>query len=446
MFDILPPKGYGQRNPEVTIYPEGAFPDIPTVQTEYLPQEDIVAPAADIRERGAFLLNALESLSDASKLAGLSKGVQTSRRKQIKSSIKGHFEGTIEGAAFKERKDVMRAKDSFREAYNLGREEPASDIDIDFTDAFHQFSQKYGVGANPEETLRKSHNRTALKKVLKKIVTIPGDMQTSTYKAIPELGSPEPAVALTPELAQTKDKLLGLRDDQRAGFLPTTHTEKNQAFELLDYMDNPKYPKGVDQRLTEIFMHQQILANKKGLKGRDILNYGQEAVTSVVNEWGDYLKSAIASHAELATLKEQLDSGINPHISTIEATEPEDNQTFDYNGLVRFVNLKSLRDGQAFAFDPLKTKQDRSVVHSDKNKIIEDGYTATGSVVEIQNFIDDVAQQLTVKESRAILNEALEDQAARRIFWYRALSAVNEEGFKEAAQKALRGAMEPAKA
>lgn len=242
---------------------------------------------------------------------------------------------------------------------------------------------------------------------------------------------------LEPELARTKDKLIGLRDDSRAGFLPTTHTEKNQAFELLDYMSTKEGP---TKRLYEIFRHQQKDGIKKGLKRNDIYTYSIDAVRAVTQEWGDHLHNAMKSHDELVRLKDLLDSGINPRISTMEAVEDEADQQYDYNTLVRFTNLKSLRDGAAFAFDPLRTRQDRSILHPDKNKIVEDVHTAVGSTIEIQHFVDEVAAELSVKDSRQLVHEAIADQAARRLFWYRALKAVvdyEEDGFQEQARRAL---------
>jgi hypothetical protein len=243
------------------------------------------------------------------------------------------------------------------------------------------------------------------------------------------------------EVASTKEKLIGLRDDSRAGFLPTTHTEKNQAFEILDYADNPQYPTSINKRLDEIFRHQQKIAEGKNIQGREKYTYAIDSVRSVVNEWSDHLQEAIRTHAELTKLKELLESGISPHINLVEATEPDGEQTFDYNVLVQYVDLKKFRDGQTFSFDPLKTKEDRSIIHDTKNKIIENQYTAFGSLIEIQEFIDAAAEKLSVKDGRQLVEEALSDQAARRLFWYRALKAVDQQGFKEIAERALDEAM-----
>lgn len=254
-------------------------------------------------------------------------------------------------------------------------------------------------------------------------------------------------IVLEPELAETKDKLIGLRDDSRAGFIPTTHREKSQAFELLDYLDPVKYPTGVNQRLDEIARHQQKVAQHPdyghNLRGKAVYEFSQDAVRSVIHEWGDHLQSAIVSHGKLQVLKEFLDSGINPRISVGEAATTDYDEQFEYTELVRFINLKSLRDGKAIAFDPLRTKEDRTIMHPHKNKIIEDVHTAKGSSEEIKVYIDEVAHELSVKDGRHLLDEALNDQANRRIFWYRILKGVNEEGFQDKAEDALKSAGVP---
>lgn len=450
MFDVVTTElGLGRRGTELQPHPEGTFPS-DTIPEPINPE--IVAPAADTRERAKFLLSSLGHLAQASMRAGLEKAVQTPEKGRIKKSIedKGdHFEGTLEGARFTKAQEMKRAKADFRRAYSLGSDQLVDNQDPELNIAFAEFSQKYGVGANPELTEKKSARRNQLRKSLTKIAAIEGEFKPQTYTLIPEVPAPNTPekTLLIPELADTKRKLIGLRDDSRAAFLPTTHTEKNQAFEVLDYLDTTKYPTGVNQRLDEIARHQQRVAQDPeyghNLKGQAIYEFSQDAVRSVLNEWGDHLHSAIVAHDKLAALKEFLDSGISPRISIAEATTTDFDEQFDYTELVRFINLKSLRDGNAIDFDPLLTRQNRSIVHPHKNKIIEDVHTAVGSPAEIQAYIDEVASELSVKDGRQLINEALADQAHRRIFWYRALKGVTAEGFRDKAEQALKSAGAP---
>lgn len=446
LFDVSygsEPAGLGRRPQAEFILPEDAISAPSLADTQPVAVE---APVVDIRERAAHLSAALGHLAQVSKRVGWEKGLHTEARDQIEKSTQWSMPGVAHGVRFTKEQEMKRAKEAFRSAYNLGEDVPVNVEDVDFKDAFSVFTQKYGVGANPEDTQRRRGRRDQLRKNLKQIRQIPGDLEKQTYEPVAEdePATLPPAVQKQAEpVAKTYDKLIGLKDDGWAGFLPKTHTEKNQAYEILDYMNLQKYPTGVNKRLDEIARHQQKLAQEKGLRGRDIYEYGREAVVSVLNEWGDHLQNAIRSHEQLSQLQQQLDSGISPRISTHEATEPEDGQTFDYNALVRFVHLKALREGKPFAFDPLRTREDRSVIDEEKNKVIEDDYTAVGSLSEIQHFIDEAAQTLDVKDSRVLVREALEDEASRRLFWYRALSAANEEGFKEIAERVLERSMAP---
>lgn len=438
--------GYGQRGAELTVHPEGMYPD----EQQPEPPTEEVAPAADVRERAHLLLSSLGHLAQVSMRSGLKKGVHTGEQPRIKSSMRYDYEGTLEGAKFTKTQEMRRAKEDFRKAYDLGSDIVTDTEDPEFKIAFSEFTFKYGVGGNPEMTATKRARRETFRKVLKKITAIEGDFELQTFSTEPAAAPQETKTTeriLEPELARTKEKLIGLRDDSRAGFLPTTHKEKSQAFELLDYLDLAKYPLGVNQRLDEIAQHQQKIAQdpeyEHNLKGDAIYWFSQDTVRSIINEWGDHLHSAIVSHDKLQALKEFLDSGISPRVSVGEATTTDFDEQFDYTELVRFINLKSLRDGNAIAFDPLRTKEDRTIVHPHKNKIIEDVHTAVGSPEEIQTYIDEVAQELSVKDGRQLINEALADQANRRIFWYRILKGVSEEGFQDKAEEALKSAGVP---
>jgi hypothetical protein len=410
----------------------------------------IVAPVVDLRERAKFLGKSLSHMAIVSRSNGYSKAIYTSERSKIAAHTKyPDVDELDQGVKFTKAQELKRAKQTFLSAYNMALDEPVTLNDPDFQIAFAEFGYKYGVGGNKEQTARKSTARAKYRKVLGIHKSIEGDLAPQTY----EISSEDPTETVstedtapieekTPELADTKRKLIGLRDDTRAGFLPTTHTEKNQGFELLDYMGNPKYPSGANRRLEEIFIHQQKVARSQGRGGRDIYDMARDSVRSVLNEWGDHLHGAIQSHDELTELKELLNSGFRPDLSLIEVTEPDGAKTYDYNALVRFANLKAYREGKPLPHDPLRTRQDRSVVHPDKNKIIEDDYTAVGNLSDIQSYIDEAAATLSVKSGRELIDEAITDQATRRLFWYRALKSIDsKEGFGDIADRVLGQAM-----
>lgn len=348
------------------------------------------------------------------------------------------------------------AKQSFLQVYSSNEKATMGDNEQEITS---ELEHRYGIfeSAYRGTTQGRFKKREEVRQVYRMHIeashkgTAETELDGSPTELITVAGNVAVKGTLEPELAKTKDKLIGLRDDARAGFIPTTHTEKNQAFEILDYMNLSKYPRGVTERLTEIFFKQQRDGKELGLRDTDLYEYGLQSITSITYEWADHLHNAMTSHDELMKLKELLDSGINPHISTLEALETEPDKLYDYNLLIRFANLKSLRDGKAFHYDPLRTREDRSLIHPDKNKIIEDVYTELGSLVQIQEFIDQVASELNVKDGRMLVDEAIQDQANRRLFWYRALKAVadyepkdrHDEGFQAQAVQALKSVGAP---
>jgi len=453
-------EGGGYGNPATfnfELHDGGAYPE--DIQKVDQPTE-ILAPSVDTRERAHLILQSLGHLAGVSMRRGLEKAVHTDERAKIEQSLaKKHntLSGTLEGAKFNKNQEMKRAKATFLKAYNLGLETAVDENDIGFKDDFEAFTQKYGVGANPEQTRKKRIARDKFIKRLTKITAIPGTKVDEYYHVaenLSEIIDQEPTALSAPpselsprqfqfEVANTYDKLIGLRDDNRAGFLPTTNREKSQAFELLDYMDPTKYPDGVNQRLKEIFFRQQRVAAKEhGLKGAQIYDFAIDSVRSVINEWADYARNAGHSKVTLQALRQHLDSGLSPRISTAEATEPENGKTFDYNVLVRFATLAAFRVGEKYDFNPLLTREDRTINHPHKNKIVEDQYTAVGSLVTVQDYIDSVADKLSVRESRALLPVAIRDQEAREEFWLRALGSVTEGNFAAIAQTAQRSISE----
>lgn len=342
---------------------------------------------------------------------------------------------------------MKAAKTSFLEVYNFGRDQLVAEDDEEYEIAFAELSQRHGIGTSPKITEEKSTRRTTLKTNLSMIRAIEGTFDPDTLEKEPKILIPEtaatsletkdrPKLVLKHEVATTHRKLIGLRDDSRAGFLPTTHIEKNQGYELLDYAI--KSPLPADTRLGEIFTHKLKEGREKGLLGTDLDAYAEDTTRSIIVGWGDFVQNATVSLAELLKLKVQLTSGLSPRISLMQATEPEAGDTFDYAVLVRFANLKSLRDGHAIAIDPLKNRENRTIIHPDKNKIIEDRYTAIGDITDVQNFIDDAAEALTLKDGLSLIDEAITDQQRRQQFWITQLSSLRKPRYAPLAQRVLR--------
>lgn len=216
--------------------------------------------------------------------------------------------------------------------------------------------------------------------------------------------------------AGTQIKLEALRDDGRAGFLPKSHREKSQAYELLDYMTPGKYERGVSTRLDEIFYHQQKNADKAGktpVEGYDIAN---DTVRSVVREWGDYYTNARSSWRKLHALQKLIHDTPNQRFSMADLLDDEANGEVATQ-LIRYDSLRKRRDTkEPIGFDPLWVREDRSNPTDDKHKTVEDVFSHQNEEF-MAAFVRRRAEQMTVGEARRLVLEAKRDEALRAKFW-----------------------------
>lgn len=167
LFEITPKLGHQGGGYEISMNM-----DHPSDRIESDETSETLAAVTDIRERGKFLLSAMNNLAEASRLQGLEKGRRTSDRERIDHSMGAHAVGKAQGGKYKKEQEMIRARATFLSAYNLGREQPAKVTDEEFDADYKSFTQLVGVGANPGETLRKRKNRDAFRAVLNKIIVI----------------------------------------------------------------------------------------------------------------------------------------------------------------------------------------------------------------------------------------------------------------------------------
>lgn len=212
-----------------------------------------------------------------------------------------------------------------------------------------------------------------------------------------------------PEHLDTIQKLQALQNDPRAGFLPTTHQEKNQAIELLDYLDNSDYKAGLGNRLQEIFLHQKALLGPVRAK---------YALMSIAFEYGDYLTSASRQLSDLYLLEAKVSECPNP--SPTLAEEIGESHP-GMAPLIRYMDLSEVRSKgflSGVGFDPLHTIEDRnSELEPDKNKNIEDPYTGKHPDPIVLDRIIEKTHSLTIGATRESVKAAIKDQTARRDFW-----------------------------
>lgn len=229
-----------------------------------------------------------------------------------------------------------------------------------------------------------------------------------------------------PALLSTRAKLVALRDDYRAGFLPATNREKNQAVASLDYIHNVHYSGGLNDQLQEIFISRQKTAQAEGIAPRDVYAEALVAVRSVVEEYGDYYTNALRETAQLQLLKTAVDACDSPTVTLGELLEDLGEAAPDPHSLVRYLDLLAFReDGVLPGFDPLRTREDRSNTSGSKHKVVEDPYTARVPKPEMQAYVNGQAAKLRVGFLRRPVEQAVSDQLARAVFWQKVLRSID---------------------
>ncbi len=207
-------------------------------------------------------------------------------------------------------------------------------------------------------------------------------------------------------------KLRALARDQRAGFLPTTHEEKNHALAHLDYLDHPGK---IARQLEEIRWHEE---KRVGRKTREGLNAGRRALASLTLEYGDYLTNSVAQIDPLSELWRAMRACPNPNVTLVE--ELGSNHT-GFAPFVRYFDLNQIRQNghvPGISYDPLRTRSNRQKTEEeDRNKTIEDQYTAEEIDPQVATRIAWLTETTTIGSVRTLISEALTDQNRRKQFW-----------------------------
>jgi hypothetical protein len=395
-------------------------PDEPmlTPNPATVPQQE-VAGVADRRQRAELLLGALSYMGSANQARGFT---------DIKNQPAGHAKlserygegGTAAIGDEMEHRAAThrdRAKELFTQAYRLGTQAdavPQADIDEVYT----MFRGIYGKpGAKAAGARRRFKNQLTRGRNTTTGPYAEGDR----YDAVP----PTVEKKELPEL-NSKARLEALQQDERAGFLPATNKEKNQALELLDYIDNPAHPGGIYQRLNEIAVHNEKQAREAGKSYREIKQAGTDAVRSIVAEYGDYMENANASIAKLEQFKQVFDQAPNPALTLKQFIADEGLSATSANELIRYMDGQALLTGKELTKDPLRTRENRQQSSSIKNKTMEDRYTGTMQDDKFAEYIDDrlAHTRLVTVRVQKLLPEAIEDQQRRAAFWHGILADV----------------------
>lgn len=214
------------------------------------------------------------------------------------------------------------------------------------------------------------------------------------------------------KMPETHDRIRAIYEDNRAGFLPYTHLEKNTVLTYLDYIDSPEYVRGVSNQLLEVFHHQQ----KKYGSG---MKEGRRAIESIVYEVGDFLTNARNSAQYLGELKELIEECPAPHAKIIDEAG---NDHSGYLPLVRYIDsMEFLKKGvtKGLLADQHQTKEYRWAKGNEpgKHKIIEDQYTRDDPDELFKERVKTTIESLTIKQLRKIIEGACSNEDARVKFY-----------------------------
>jgi len=218
----------------------------------------------------------------------------------------------------------------------------------------------------------------------------------------------------------TQERLTAIHEDPRAGFLPTTNTEKNFVLSMLDYFDNPEYKLGPRNQLLEV-----VRFHHKKLWGAEGYKRGKTAVISIAYMFGDFYMQSAIQLAQLEQLSDLLAEEVNPninlHIALLEKVELA-------APLIRYMDLLELRrhgkveheyagESHQPRLDPLTAVRNEKDAGDGKNKLVEDRYTTIGERHdETTKWLAKRASQVTVGDVRQIIGRAVADQQRRNAF------------------------------
>jgi hypothetical protein len=221
----------------------------------------------------------------------------------------------------------------------------------------------------------------------------------------------------------TQGRLRAIKEDSRAGFMPTTNREKDQVIAFLDYLDNPDYPYGVNNQFLEVFTHAQKLRRTNATID------SERGPVSIVYEFGDYLVNATKERKALEDLELLLNDMPNLRVTL---HEEQDWISLDHPGLAALLRYRDLDEvlrmgGTNAVKSPLLTKEYRWTREGPgKHKIIEDRYTAVHNIAApFKKYVEESISSMTVGEARRLIGPAVADQVMREAFMTERLEEIS---------------------
>lgn len=418
--------------------------DILVARTDLLVEtEQSEFPSVNLLEAKLYLLSCLNSLASMNMLAGLSKAGSEAIEEQYGADA----EKVLSGAERNVRAHRINAKNHFKQAYGFDRM-PGDEEDKkrDTKEAFEEFKREYApshpklnkyreIIRDQVATLAETHDQSVFDFVTsfnREFGLRPHD-QLAEHK-VNDDGMPH---------LNWVERVEVLRYDPRAGFIPSTRAELNIVIGLLDYLDNPEHPMGINSHLDEIKGHQVAEMMKQGRGAAEARAYADRSEESKVWEVGDFAIDAAQALVALKDLQSCLDEGYRPDLTLgdLEAEIGVEHPSYPY--IFQFFDLEEfLQNGKVTGLGmmPLRSREHRFTNSSGeeldglqrgKHKIIHSQYTRPDRAESMdRHFCRRKGQlkgkkgALNIREIREQLPEMIRAQQARLEFMLQRLQDV----------------------
>lgn len=412
-FDIVPdgntePSQAGHvRVENIEVVPEGVFPDVQPEMSE-----------------GAVAANAIA----AEVSAKAQDTTKRSKAQQGRHSPARHGDGSVwlGDVFYHNKKRIIVTERNYDEASVLYR-------------------RRWEARQKAQPTLGSGALHGVIKEIADKLdmdtaIAAPDAKDVVEPQARPE---PEAELVANPETKPepppfgSVERILALRDANWAGFLPTTNTEKNNGFKLLERLETPH---GVQSFLMEIYDHTIYVERhrenpKTGEKIFVPMNIAreraQQAMISVIHEMGDKLLGSMAEYDELEALGKIVDNTDNPNL-TLEEVLKESGLSLNRAaaGIVRFGDTNPIRNHELdLPITPFTDREERPSKRPlpGKNKTIMDPYTAAlliGTDEMARGYVLGRMTEITVKDMRNMIPTIMNEDMVRANYWSQVLARV----------------------
>lgn len=377
--------------------------------------EDFEHPRVSLNERAISLQNTITYLAELSQLTGfVESGSHTSY---------GEGSETVrERAIGKIGKLVAGAEEEFKQASGhyqmITSGMPERETKRATTSLYAGFLKEYSRSRNYKKA---QDYRRRLADNVRIMSAVPATDLGTIAPDVKTLVESEPKAQ--DEVLTNFEKLEVLLTDPRAGFLPKTNREKTTALTWLSYIDSPD---GVVDQLIEVFHGSQKV---RGVGARG----GLRAIESITYESADYAVDALQSHVQLRELQTILVGVINPGLSLNLVSEA--NGLEGYWPLLIYSKQKEFYDQQPelvpyYEDDPLRTVEERWIkAGPGRHKKVHDRITASRMGI-LDDPVDDELKKFletsTVADARALIVEALSNEAGRTRFFTERLRDVHK--------------------